>query len=220
MKTVAVVLLLVAALAAQSVAPSPSGVALYIRSGGTADIINQTDKSILLVEAQIGTAGGKAMTFYSHDYFFHVPIGPGVRTEIAHYGEDVGTLTEYADVPAVDSNGKLIFTAPDTPKMVHKLAQITFVQWVDGTTWGTASNGTIQGMAKRKMRLDSLHRWLTAYQSGGESGFVAALQAETENPGKAKYFLDTASKVGVSAAVAQITALAAAGDALMATGKF
>lgn len=140
------------------------------------DMQNASSKEILFVSLRVTLVDGRS-GFQTHDYYFERVLSPGNSIEVVH------------DDPNWEPYAK---------------ADLQYVQFTDGTSWGTADDHVMTVLAGRKAKLDFLNRIMGAFSTGGESALSDALIKETEYPKGARYLKSMLDKGGSAAVISMI----------------
>ena len=220
MKIIAAFVLVLASLSWGQTAPAP--VKLLV-SDGMIEAVNLSAQPIIEIELRVvgrpytltfadGDHNANIVFRASHDFFFKVPLGSGAKWEVVHYLAENVPYQQSGVAIGSDSSGNPAFSPVTTA--------VSFIQYADGSTWGSPDQVTQDSMAKRKDRWTAGHAWLNAYYVGGTQGFLAALASETKFPAEAKTISDQVAVSGGSTAAQGLAQKLATADALMATGKF
>jgi hypothetical protein len=167
-----------------------------------ARLVNVSKKTILAYEVSIlaipDCGGGMQHTVHA-DYFFRpeLQFGPGAQ-EVADY-----------DTPSWNVTPRKEGATPATPKATF---EVIFVQFADGSKFGTSRWGTALP-AVRKQTAEQLQVVLEAYRSSGEEGLALALakaRVYQDNPTFTNAILDdikeTLEAKGPEATAVEITA--------------
>lgn len=118
-------------------------------------------------------APAKSAMLSTHDWVFKSMMAPGEMREVVHPQSDDATIT--------GPDGK---QAPLPPPPAYGKSSVVFVQFADGTTWGTPNDHINHLLAARKGKLQFFDDLLAAYTSAGDSGFASRLKSELESAGQ------------------------------------
>lgn len=223
MKTLTLCVLSLASLAWGQSAP----VSLDI-SAGTIMATNLSSQPIVDIEVQYvghtiplsATRTANVVSYFNHDMLFKTPIGPGQRWEAVHYVEENAPYAASGYQVVLDDNHMPVLDSHGVPTVTPIQTHVTFLQYADGTTWGTPHIRTQAVLGKRKDRVTAMHTWLSAYQVGGSTGFLSALNAETNFGADAMKIAQQVQAGAGDKAASDLALRLASIDALMATGKF
>jgi hypothetical protein len=192
-------------------------------SDGMIEAVNTSAQPIVEIEVQVvgRTAGVGNLVFHSnHDFFFKTPLAPGAIWEVVHYLKENVPYQASGETIVLGPDSKPILDEQGNPKLVPVKTEATFVQYADGSTWGTPNERTVASMAKRHDRLVAAHAWLAAYRNGGLTAFSQALAGEPKFKAEAAMIQNQVKLGGEESAVKLLESKLATADALMATGKF
>jgi|HubBroStandDraft_6_1064221.scaffolds.fasta_scaffold87049_5 hypothetical protein len=160
---------------------------------------NTSNKSVSFVTFRSKTAGMHADEKTEHplDFLFRSLIPPGASLKVA--GSNTVGLTQRI-------NG-----GPEQPYIMppYESATLVFVEFSDGTTWGTPDDFTNQQLALRKPKVDFYNRVLAAFDTGGQASFTSALKDEVQTGirqlrGEARMLLTVQEDSGTQAAVTRV----------------
>jgi hypothetical protein len=150
-------------------------------------------------------ASSKYITFVALDVTISIKFTD--QTRIDHMTQ----LHDLIAKPSFPPGGQLEVVHHD-PDLLEKLpnakytdAQVTFVEFADGSTWGTPSESVKGALARRKIMLDFYGHALNAFSTGGESALTELLQKEAATGGysasKARFLLGRKEESGVQVVV-------------------
>ena len=171
-------------------------------NNGTVTLKNTSGQGIVLIVGNI--------TLNGHNVVNPDTKGPGQFSHEFFFDEG-----GFAAGDSMDWETK----APQEPRAFNYSIVPTFVQFDDGTTWGTRDSRVDSVIASRTLKIAYLRK-LTESAS-----FTAALNEKTANPAEAdaqrrvKDWIDGVG-MGVPAAMARVKQLLATGTARQNSGKF
>ena len=208
MKTLCLLISLVGVALAQTTDP----VILQLRRA-SATATNASTKEIVYIAVKLTTGKPPLPPTYSYsarDFFFAPDgLGPLETMEIVH--------EEQMNDPSVK-------------------AQVMFVQFADGSTWGEPNEYSAVTLKLRKPKFDFCERALAAYRSGGKAALTAQLENATQGfsgyaysfedrvkgavAAEARSMLNLQEQAGTDAVLKKLTHKVEAARARYAAGKF
>lgn len=132
---------------------------------------NTSDKYVSFLTFKtrdVGWTTDMPETEHPIDFLFRSLIPPGGNLQVA--GKSTVGLTQ-----SINGGPEQPVTMPP-----YESARLVFVEFSDGTTWGTPTDFTNQQLRLRKPKVDFYNRVLAAFHTGGQAGFTTALQGELQ----------------------------------------
>jgi hypothetical protein len=199
MKTTLLALPLLASLAfASTLAFGANPYVQVTTNNGTVTIKNVSSQAIVLMAGNI-TLDGKVTGPYTHDFFFKPSFFKP------------GDSTDFMTTSALE------------PRAFNYSIVISFIQFDDGTTWGTRDSAAADRIASRVPMLVYFRALSDA--SGSESSFMTALNQNQTNvevgreQRRLRYSMNVTG-ISVAATITEVKQYLAAGTARQNSGKF